>query len=368
MQQPLPKMHSLFRHYSVKQSWELHSSCCTIIIPLRNCSGKHWEICFTWYVYVARYAESSSVLTRFVNFQIAADDIILQLVPYSSISLLGEFFKSLTCTAPPHLQLWIPSFGNVLAAFSSPNVWAGIPIALQALADWLSRRAYEVYISLPQHNVPNPSKLPDLDWHTTGVCYVAPAIRIRSHYPKIPGDGLGEEKLVERAESECGKYYNTYKKAHLTGGIMVLWCRHSVCVGFHVIPTTEGRNDVFLALYTHWPVTPKIVVYDYACQLAPYSMVREPAFFCNTRFVVDEFHGTGHTKCSNACLATHAMQYDPSLQVVNTSAAEVGNSGAAKIQKSVSYMTQTHAIQYTKVYMDVMNRCKWRKMQCEGKS
>ena len=50
------------------------------------------------------------------------------------------------------------------------------------------------------------------------------------------------------------------------------------------------------------------------------------------------------------------MQYDPQLQAINTSAAEVGNSGASKFQKSISYMTQRHAIQYIKVYMDIMNR------------
>lgn len=60
------------------------------------------------------------------------------------------------------------------------------------------------------------------------------------------------------------------------------------------------------------------------------------------------------------------MQFDPNLQVINKSAAEVGNSGAAKIQKSVSYMTQCHAIQYTKVYMDVMNRCKIKTMIQKG--
>jgi hypothetical protein len=150
-----------------------------------------------------------------------------------------------------------------------------------------------------------------------------------------------------------------YKKAHLTGGIMVLWCQHSVCLGFHVIPTTEGRNDVFSALYTHWPIALKIIIYDYACQLALYSLVREPQYVQDTCFLVDQFHAIGHTKCSPASSATHAMQYDPNLQGINTSAAEVGNSGVGKIQKSVSYMTQRHAIQYTKVYMDTSNRCKW---------
>ncbi|KAF8502473.1 hypothetical protein BU17DRAFT_58748, partial [Hysterangium stoloniferum] len=87
-------------------------------------------------------------------------------------------------------------------------------------------------------------------------------------------------------------------------------------------------------------------------------LIREPSFFCNTWFVIDEFHTADHTKCSKASAASFVMQYDPLLQSVNTSAAEIGNSGAAKICKSVSYMTQHHAIQYLKVYMEVMNRCR----------
>ena len=137
---------------------------------------------------------------------------------------------------------------------------------------------------------------------------------------------------------------------------MILWCTHSIGLGFHIMPKAEGRNDVFSAIYTHWPVAPKIIVYDFACQLAPYCLVREPGYFGQTRFVVDEFHTSDHTKCSRASHASFVMQYDPQLQAINTSAAEVGNSGASKIRKSVSYMTQRHAIQYIKVYMDIMNR------------
>lgn len=282
-------------------------------------------------------------------------------MPYPAIRLLYEF--ATTHVPPPHLQMWIPAFGNVLHAFNSE--FNMIPASMHIFADWLSRRAYQVYSLLSQHEVAGPIDLPKSDWRITGVCYGTQPIRVRPHYHQVPQDGLGEDKL-EKTDSECGKYYNTYKKAHLTGGIMVLWCPHSVCLGFHVIPTAEGRNDVFSALYTHWPTAPKIIIYDYACQLAPYSLIREPTYFRDTRFVVDEFHATGHTKCSRASSSTYAMQYDPNLQAINTSAAEVGNSGIGKIRKSVSYMTQAHAIRYTKVYMDVMNRCKWRSMKEKG--
>ncbi|KIJ34023.1 hypothetical protein M422DRAFT_182664, partial [Sphaerobolus stellatus SS14] len=188
-----------------------------------------------------------------------------------------------------------------------------------------------------------------------------PPIRIRPSYPGIPDDSFTETQ-ISKEDTECGKYYNDYKKAKLTGGLMILWCTHSISLGFHVMPRTEGRNDVFSAIFCHWPKAPKIIVYDFACQLAPYSIVRDPSFFGNTHFVVDEFHASDHTKCSKASHASFVLQHDPQIQLINTSAAEVGNSGASKIRKSVSYMTQQHAIIFIKAYLDIMNRCRTAKL------
>lgn len=232
-----------------------------------------------------------------------------------------------------------------------------VPDTIPTAMRWLAARTKAVDQNVARHIATPATLVVDNDWRVSGSCYGKPKIRNRPKYVRVANDGLTEDRL-ERGDSECGKYYSTYKKATLTGGLMVFWCRHSICVGFHTIPTSEGRNDVFAGLYCYWPDAPKIVVYDFACQLAPYAYIREAEFFQHTRFIVDQFHFSGHTKCSRACSATYAMQHNPVLQVINTSAAEVGNSGAARICKSVSYMTQAHAIQYTKVYMDVTNRIK----------
>jgi hypothetical protein len=93
----------------------------------------------------------------------------------------------------------------------------------------------------------------------------------------------------------CEKFYEAYHTHGLTGGIMAAWCQHGVCLGFHCIPQGEGRNDVFSALYCYWETAPKYVIYDFACALAPYCMVREPTFFKDTIFLVDSFHAKGHT-------------------------------------------------------------------------
>ncbi|KAH9901486.1 hypothetical protein C8Q73DRAFT_615758, partial [Cubamyces lactineus] len=115
-------------------------------------------------------------------------------------------------------------------------------------------------------------------------------------------------------------------------------------------------------IYTHFPIAPEIVIYDFACQLAPYSLVREAQYFAKTRFLIDELHAQGHTRCGRACFASNAMLYDDRVRAANTSAAECGNNGLGRVRKSVSYMTYGHAVQYTKAYLDVWNRCKIRRI------
>ncbi|KAG0695153.1 hypothetical protein DFH29DRAFT_985019 [Suillus ampliporus] len=117
---------------------------------------------------------------------------------------------------------------------------------------------------------------------------------------------------------DCNKFYKTYSKNNLTGGILVLWCIHSV-------------------------FAPKVIIYDFACQLAPYSFVREARYFQHTRFLVDEMHAHDHTHCGKACFASNAVRFDDCVRAVNTSAAECGNKGIKRIRKSVSFMIHDHA-------------------------
>lgn len=161
----------------------------------------------------------------------------------------------------------------------------------------------------------------------------------------------------------CNKFYSEYGERRLTGGVMVLWCTHSICYGFHCIPTAEGRNDVFSAIFTRWETAPKIIVYDFACALQPYCMAREPEFFAETLFVIDTFHSKGHTKCGHAAFLKTYSETDATLISINTSAAECGNSGIARIRKTVSYMSQARAILYTRLYLSLWNRGQIRKIE-----
>lgn len=186
-----------------------------------------------------------------------------------------------------------------------------------------------------------------------------PKIRERPHYPRITHDARVEKSNNRGAK--CSKYYAQYREQRLTGGIMAVWCTHSVCYGFHCIPHGEGRNDVFSAIYTRWSRAPTRIVYDFACALGPYCMLREPEFFADTTFVVDNFHSKGHTKCSEAAFLSSYSAVNPALTHINSSAAECGNSGLARIRKSVRYMGQQRAIIYTRTFILIWNRLRVRK-------
>lgn len=179
-------------------------------------------------------------------------------------------------------------------------------------------------------------------------------IRRRPKYRGIPNDGKAEE--AKDRGGTCSKYYDTYGAKGLTGGIMVCWCTHSIAYGFHCIPKSEGRNDVFSAMIAHWRVAPKRVIYDFACSLGPYCMTREPEFFAQTKFLIDSFHAKGHSQCSIASFIKTYMEVDSTLVPINSSAAECGNGGISRIRKSVSYMSEGRAIIYTRVFLLMWNR------------
>ncbi|EJD35014.1 hypothetical protein AURDEDRAFT_75654, partial [Auricularia subglabra TFB-10046 SS5] len=188
-------------------------------------------------------------------------------------------------------------------------------------------------------------------------------VHIRPNYINLKGDGRAERNSVTGMDGiGCSKYYSTYGKGGLTGGLMVLWCTHSVCYGFHCIPRGEGHDDVFSALYCYFERMPRKFIYDFACALAPYCMAREPDLFRNTLCICDKFHGSNHSSCSDACMMTNYIKTDPSLDKYNSSAAESGNSAMARIRKSMSYMTQRHAIIFVQVFLSLWNRVKQRRM------
>jgi hypothetical protein len=133
-----------------------------------------------------------------------------------------------------------------------------------------------------------------------------------------------------------------------------------------MIPRGEGRNDVFSTVYTHFPIAPDVILYDFSCQAATYCMTREPDFFKRTRFLIDCFHEDGHSSCSPATRMSVAREHNQVLKKVNTSIAESGNAKLKRIKLSTSYMGQARAILYVKTFLSIINREKLLQMMSQG--
>jgi len=288
--------------------------------------------------------------------QVFSGDGILQLVPHSAIPLLRQY--SMTDNPPdPRLTPLIPALGMIFRTGNPAN--QPLPPELRVLCGTLADRAETVFNTLVNRGTiiketaaPPPTSI-GRSWEETGCYYGRAPIRYRPLY-----EGLDSDVTFDGAQDSesCRKFYSTYSKRTLTGGLMALWCTHLICVGFHMIARAEGRNDVFSPLLLYWEKAPQTVIYDFACQLAPYSMVREPEFFKDTLFVIDKMHATGHTACSSASFLTNYVKTRPELGNVNSSAAECCNSGLSKIKKSISYMGERRTFVYAFVFLNVWNR------------
>ena len=77
-------------------------------------------------------------------------------------------------------------------------------------------------------------------------------------------------------------------------------CGHGIIRANHIIPNCEGRNTPFSFMVTRLPTAPKLVVFDFACACAEYSLNREAEKFKNTVFALDELHKWNHPTCSDA--------------------------------------------------------------------
>ncbi|KAH6867238.1 hypothetical protein BKA70DRAFT_1497346 [Coprinopsis sp. MPI-PUGE-AT-0042] len=307
---------------------------------------------FIDYFGVASYADRCIVPPNIRNLfrQLSAEESVLQMINRTALDKLEQLISNPTIFNRTDL-LAIPALYKVILTEGDlPRFFPILRWLAQATRATLN--ALLVETPLPDMSGPLPSE--PGDWVKTGSLYSMPQIRTRPRYPKLRTDQQ-QDKSGKRGD-RCGKYFELYGKKRLTGGIMVMWCTHSICYGFHTIAANEGRDDVFSAIITHWPKAPRRIVYDFACALGPYSMLREPEFFADTFFAIDHFHSTGHSKCSPAAFLSEYANIDPRLVQINSSAAECGNGGLNRIRKSVSYMSQDRAIIFTKVFLSIWNR------------
>ncbi|EDR00577.1 uncharacterized protein LACBIDRAFT_334033 [Laccaria bicolor S238N-H82] len=125
-------------------------------------------------------------------------------------------------------------------------------LALQDLVVFIQNpHGGDVFLGLTSHNSETPEaseiELEEENWQETGCYYSMPAIRLHPSYPHLTHDLHGDNG---KRGQKCSKYWSIYGKQKLTGGLMCIWCSHSICYGFHCIPNGEGHNDVFSPIIT----------------------------------------------------------------------------------------------------------------------
>ena len=125
------------------------------------------------------------------------------------------------------------------------------------------------------------------------------------------------EDTKPAAKSLCRKFYQTATMG--TWGIFLFFCAHSHIYGFHDIMHAEGRRDAFFVL-RNLANKPKVVIYDFGCQLEEYCMARDPFYFQDVVFVIDKFHHFNHT-----CCAMYKLAFYTHLKWLNSVMCEQGN-------------------------------------------
>ena len=137
-------------------------------------------------------------------------------------------------------------------------------------------------------------------------------------------------------------------------GIFVGCCMHSICYGFHLMETPEGRKDFFYVLYKYWSkekIDSTTFIYDFFCSALEYMLNREPLLFQNIWGKIDKFHSGSH-KCSELY---DIRKYLNQKATGNTSIMESLNSFLSHFKSQTAYMKQETFIKFLKVILGFRN-------------
>jgi hypothetical protein len=139
----------------------------------------------------------------------------------------------------------IPALYNILSHKETHN--RSYSKMLLSVCKWLWERGRTVLEKLIIHPAPPMDQVvqeQDSDWQKvniivinnrganilqSGCCYSMPQVRYRPEYPHLKHD-LRNDPGGQRG-AKCSKYYLQYGEQRLTGGIMCVWCTHSICYG-----------------------------------------------------------------------------------------------------------------------------------------
>ena len=156
-----------------------------------------------------------------------------------------------------------------------------------------------------------------------------------------------------KEEVECTKNYPNVSKKGMSYLFLWVCAHHMHCMGFHMIPSSEGSKDASASLYTHAEKAPLGIFYDNACELAEYVKSRESGFFANTQFYHDKFHGFSH-KCPRSLDSGRINSLI--TKGTNTSVCEEINSFLQRIKGAGRLMSQNHFAFFLQFFIYQWNR------------
>ena len=155
---------------------------------------------------------------------------------------------------------------------------------------------------------------------------------------------------IPEKDDLCTKQYPKVPAAGWTYCFLFFCPLHGHCYGFHLIKGSEGRKDPFYAMYKYMRQAPKVLFYDFACQLNEYSLNREPGFFVKTDMFHDVFHGVNH-KCAFAFQCANIEK----KRCFNTACAEQFNRYINKIKATGRCLKLTRFVMYMQYMIYLYN-------------
>ena len=140
-----------------------------------------------------------------------------------------------------------------------------------------------------------------------------------------------------------------------------MFCPHGICLGFKVQDSPESPRTPFDLLLRQFPILPKLIIYDNACNFHLYALKREPRRFRNTVFLVDRWHSNNHV-----CTQGYSMKaYNENQEIanLNSQVCEQGNSHLRRLGTQLAFMHPENAIHLVKVFLALRNRDKLKQLE-----
>lgn len=148
----------------------------------------------------------------------------------------------------------------------------------------------------------------------------------------------------------CNKTYPLSKR-HSPGILTVqCGCDNPKLIGYIVMTMAESTSLALSSVLTHFPVPPRCVVYDNACNMELSALPRVPWFLHTSKVVVDRFHYTAH-KCSSFFDADCFSFLDR----LKTTTAESINARIRKSANCIRYLHKSHYMVFLNIRFALLN-------------